>query len=506
MGRNMSYTSIGYYLLLAVILLAYYIVPGRIRWTVLLAGSLYFYWLLTGSPLLMGAFGAMILISYAFGLLIGRTRSKIALAAGIILSAAPLVTSKLLEIASTSIPGTGSAQDVLSKAGPAFPARLLSGAGLLSGGGLALPVGASFFTLQMIAYLADVYQGKVSAQKDPFRYALFISFFPQIIQGPIPRYAQLADQLFVPHKLSERNIMKGFHLIVWGFFLKFMIADKAGIIVDTVFSKPEVYKGMYVFVAGCLYSIQLYTDFMSCVFLSRGAARFMGIDVIDNFAQPYLAVSIRDFWRRWHISLSAWLRDYIYIPLGGSRRGKLFKYVNLTLTFIVSGIWHGGSVKFIFWGLLHAFYQIAGEFTIKARDKGYALLRIEKNSYLWHIIKSAGTFLLVMPAWIIFRARDLGTGLRMILSMATVHNYWIFWNNTLYTLGLGWKEWSVLKHSIIVLLAVSCLRTKYSLSDMIMKQHLIVRWTILIGAILLIMIYGTYGFGYDAKAFIYGGF
>ena len=155
---------------------------------------------------------------------------------------------------------------------------------------------------------------------------------------------------------------------------------------------------------------------------------------------------------------------------------------------------------------MHAFYQIAGEFTIKARDKGYALLRIEKNSYLWHIIKSAGTFLLVMPAWIIFRARDLGTGLRMILSMATVHNYWIFWNNTLYTLGLGWKEWSLLKHSIIVLLAVSCLRTKYSLSDMIMKQHLIVRWTILIGAILLIMIYGTYGFGYDAKAFIYGGF
>ena len=168
----MSYTSIGYYVLLAVILLAYYIVPGRIRWTVLLAGSLYFYWLLAGSPFLMGAFGAMILISYVFGLLIGRTGSKIVLAAGIILSAAPLVTSKLLEIASTSIPGTGSAQDVLSKAGLAFPARLLSGAGLLSGGGLALPVGASFFTLQMIAYLADVYRGKIKAQKDPFRYAL----------------------------------------------------------------------------------------------------------------------------------------------------------------------------------------------------------------------------------------------------------------------------------------------------------------------------------------------
>ena len=229
-------------------------------------------------------------------------------------------------------------------------------------------------------------------------------------------------------------------------------------------------------------------------------------DLIDNFAQPYFATSVRDFWRRWHISLSAWLRDYIYIPLGGSRKGKIRKYVNLALTFLVSGIWHGGSVKFIFWGLLHAFYQITGDLTRGIRDKGYSLLRISKDSYLRHIIKSAGTFLLVMPAWIIFRAPDLKTGLDMIRSMFTVRNYWIFWDDTLYTLGLGWKEWSVLKHSIVILFVVSFLRTRGHLAERFMKQHLIVRWAVCIGAILIIMIYGTYGFGYDAKAFIYGGF
>ena len=484
----MSYTSILYYVLLAVILLVYYIVPDRIKWTVLLAGSLYFYLLLAGSSVLMCAFLAMILVSYVFGILVGKTGSRAVLAAGIILSAAPFVTWKVLEVASSSATGAVKAEMMFSEAG------------------IALPVGASFFTLQMIAYLADIYKGRAEVQKNPFRYALFISFFPQIIQGPIPRYSQLADQLFTPHRLRASNIAKGSYMILWGFFLKFMIADKAGIIVDTVFKRPDYYRGMYVFTAGCLYSIQLYTDFMSCVFLSRGTARFMGIDLIDNFAQPYFATSIRDFWRRWHISLSTWLRDYIYIPLGGSRKGKIRKYVNLALTFLVSGIWHGGSVKFIFWGLLHAFYQITGDLTRGIRDKGYSLLRISKDSYLRHIIKSAGTFLLVMPAWIIFRAPDLKTGLDMIRSMFTVRNYWIFWDDTLYTLGLGWKEWSVLKHSIVILFVVSFLRTRGHLAERFMEQHLIVRWAVCIGAILIIMIYGTYGFGYDAKAFIYGGF
>ena len=477
----MNYTKVIYYPFFAVLLLVYYCLPGKFRWCVLLAGSMAFYWMAVKNPLLIGAFLAMIVLSYGFGVLIGRTRSKAVMAAGIILTAAPLLAFKATEYgALSSFIGGGS--------------RLI------------LPLGASFFTLQMIAYLADIYKGKIPAQKNPLKYALFISFFPHIIQGPIPRYSQLGAQLTEPHRFESENLVRGFHLILWGVFLKFMIADKAGVVVDTVFANTARYQGMYVLTAGALYSIQLYTDFMSCTYMSRGAARCTGIDVISNFDHPYFATSIKDFWRRWHISLSTWLRDYVYIPLGGNRRGKFFKYVNLVLTFAVSGIWHGGSLKFLFWGLLHAFYQIAGEFTYRVRECLYSAAKIEKTSYLKHIIKSAGTFFLAMTAWIIFRADSLRQALEMIRSMFTVHNYWIFWDDSLFTLGLEWKEWGVLLHSMALLFVISYVQTKLSVSSWILRQHVIVRWSIYIGAVLTVMIFGTYGFGYDAKDFIYGGF
>lgn len=510
----MNYTSVLYYAFLAALILLYYIVPDRAKWPVLLAGSLVFYRLLVGNTLMFAAFLLMIAASYGFGLLIERSSAKRSpaaegspvskgahvakgspaskglLAAGILVTAAPLIAFKVSE--------SGSAH--FANVAAHVPAPFSSGKSLL------LPIGASFFTLQMIAYLVDIYRGKISAQRNPLRYALFISFFPQIIQGPIPRYEQLGEQLFTPHKFDSRNLVRGFHLILWGFFLKFMIADKAGVVVDTVFGNAKMYKGVYVLVAGALYSIQLYADFQSCTTLSRGAAKCLGIDVINNFDHPYLATSIKDFWRRWHISLSTWLRDYVYIPAGGSRRGTFRKYLNLVLTFAVSGIWHGGSFKFLFWGLLHAFYQITGDFTMKARDRVYELLRIDRDSYLRHIFKSAGTFFLAMTAWIIFRAGSLRTALQMILSMFTVRNYWVLWDDSLLTLGLDWKEWSVLLHSIALLFVISLLQTKGSVSAWILRQHIIVRWTVYIGAVLAVMLCGTYGFGYDAKAFIYGGF
>ena len=198
--NSMTYTSFFYYALLAVVILLYYIVPGRIKWTVLLAGSMVFYWFLVKSPVMMGAFLAMILISYVFGILIRKTGSKAVLTAGIILSAAPLALSKALEITATSILHA-------------------------ERGGIVLPVGASFFTLQMIAYLVDVYKKEIKAQRNLLKYALYISFFPHIIQGPIPRYDQLAKQLYTPHKFCEQNIVEGFYMILWGFFLKYMMRD-----------------------------------------------------------------------------------------------------------------------------------------------------------------------------------------------------------------------------------------------------------------------------------------
>ena len=194
-----------------------------------------------------------------------------------------------------------------------------------------VPVGIAFWSMQLIAYSVDIYKDEIEPEKNFLKFLLFVSFFPQIIQGPIPRYAQLSGQLTEGKRFDECKFVKGFMLVLWGFFLKLCIADKAGIIVDTVFNNYPAYCGMYVLVAGVLYSLQLYANFLACTSITQGISGLFGISIISNFNHPYFSASIKDFWRRWHISLSSWLRDYVYIPLGGSRKGRLRKFINLLI-------------------------------------------------------------------------------------------------------------------------------------------------------------------------------
>lgn len=312
----MTYVSLGFYLFLALILLVYFIMPLRFRWVVLLAGSAAFYILLSGDgfPVLL----LTLLLSYGAGLLLAFLKER---------SPKPVLLQRIVLAVSVFL--------VMA------PWFVIKNGGFLLGNtnwGLIVPLGISFYTLQIVSYLADVHSGRISVQKNPAKYALFVLFFPQIVQGPIPRYAQLADQLYEGHLFDEKQFVKGMQLILWGFFLKFLIADRASIVVNVIFENPSQYQGSYVLVAAVLYSIELYADFLSCVTLSQGIAGLFGIGLTDNFLRPYFATSIKDFWRRWHISLSTWLRDYIYIPLGGSRKGKLRKYGNLLITFAFSGI------------------------------------------------------------------------------------------------------------------------------------------------------------------------
>ena len=297
-------------------------------------------------------------------------------------------------------------------------------------------MGLSFFTMQVLAYLIDIYKGKIEPQRDFLKYALFLSFFPQILQGPIPRYEQLQHQLVEGHRFDETEFTKGFMLIIWCFFLKFMIADKAKIVVDTIFGNPEIYSGFFVLVGGTLYSIQLYADFLSCTTLAQGVSQMFGIHLAENFNHPYFATSIKDFWGRWHMSLSFWLRDYVYIPLGGSRHGTLRKYLNIIATFFVSGIWHGNGLNFVFWGMMHAFYQISGDLSRGARDSFVELLGIPRDSGARKSISRICTFFLAMTAWIMFRAASLPQGLLMLKSMFTTYNPWIFFDDSLLRLGL----------------------------------------------------------------------
>ena len=478
----MSYISLEYYLLVVAALIIYYILPAGKRWIALLLGSAAFYCLVSADKVKLCLFISTIILSYLGALYIERVTERrqklLILWCTIILTAVPLLLFK----------------------GRAF--LPFSG---LKNTSLIVPVGLSFYTLQIIAYLADVYRGKTKAQRDPFKYALFISFFPQIIQGPIPRYEQLGEQLLKGNSFRLENIVRGCQLITWGFFLKLMIADKAAVAVNEIFDNYKMYAGTYVWVAGILYSLQLYTDFLSCTTIAQGVAGLFGIKIADNFHHPYFAVSVQDFWRRWHMSLSSWLKDYVYIPLGGSRAGKLRKYINLFLTFIVSGFWHGEGHRFIFWGILHACYQIFGALTVKWRDRLYETLSMPKGTFAWKLYRTIGTCFWVMIAWIIFRAEGLRAGLHMIRSMFTVYNPWILLNGALNSI-MPYQQWELLAASLLVLFVVSRVQEKMSVRDWIARQHITIRWGLALGCIAVIVIFGTYGFGYDAQAFIYGGF
>ncbi len=485
----MVYISLKFYVFTGGLLLLYYLCPMRFRWLVLLAGSLGFYYRISGKS--WWVFAVSLCAGYGMGILLEQVRERREkrpgqrdrwiLACCIAATVLPLVITKN---------GNFLLRSLLHK--KPYP--------------WIIPLGMSFYTLQMAAYLADVYSGKTKAQRNLGKFALFVSFFPQIVQGPIPRYGQLGPQLYVGHGFDETGFCKGLLRIVWGFFLKLMIADKAAVVVNEVFGNWEAYRGGYVLVAGVLYSIQLYADFLSCVCLARGTAELFGIRLPENFRSPYRAESVKEFWGRWHISLSSWLRDYIYIPLGGNRKGRLRKWLHIFVVFTVSGIWHGAGYKYLFWGWMHGAYQVCGELTGGLQNRLFQVLGFPESGRGRVWLRRAGTWFWVMVAWIIFRAGSLRQGLRMIHGMFTVYNPWIFFDDSLLRLGLSWKEWGVLLVSAAVLWKADRMQEQSDVRERILRQPLVVRWGLSLAAVAGIMVFGSYGFGFDAADFIYGGF
>ena len=483
----MTFISLKFYAFLIVVIAAYYVIPIKYRWYSLLAGSMAFYWYVTNQSVV--AFTVLVglaFVSWFFGKYLAEQNERnkaIFAVVAIGLVAIPLLLLKGSQLLLHFFPGVSTP------------------------GWWIAPVGLSFYTLQLVSYCVDVYKGKIEPEKNFLKFLLFASYFPQIIQGPIPRYSQLENQLIEGHKFDDRKFVKGFMLILWAFFLKMCIADKAAIVVNTIFSNYQVYGGLYALVGGILYSFQLYADFLSCTSFAQGFSNLLGIDLVDNFSRPYFANSIKDFWRRWHISLSSWLRDYVYIPLGGNRKGQYRKYLNIIIVFAISGFWHGDGIKFIFWGVLHGVYQVAGELLLPVRRRINELMGINADSSIGNGIKAVGTFFLVMLGWIIFRADSLSVGLSMIKSIFSVHNIWILTGTYLFELGLGWKEFFILILCLIVLLSVSIAQELgIVIRDRILEHNIVVRWTIYIITIVFIMLFGTYGWGYDSQAFIYGGF
>lgn len=371
---------------------------------------------------------------------------------------------------------------------------------------LIYPLGISFYSLQAAAYLIDVYRGKYSPEKRFWLFALFMSFFPIIIQGPISRYPQLAPQLAEPHELRYRNLSYGAQLALWGYFKKMVVADRAGILVDQVYNNPGQYHGLVIVVAAMLYFMQLYSDFSGCVDICRGVSEMLGIELAENFRRPLLSVGIRDFWKRWHISLCSWLREYLYFPLGGSRRGRVRKYLNIMIIFAVSGLWHGTGLNYLVWGMLHGLYLVIAGLIVDGRSRR---ANTAERRELPRPVRQIGCFILLFGTGHIVRTPGLHTGLRMAAAAFRGFSLSTLWDGTLLTLGLDGPDMLVLLIGLGLMLAVALWQEKHDsmlLRDQLAKMVLPVRWSLWLVGLLCVLIFGIYGPGYSSAQFIYMGY
>lgn len=374
-----------------------------------------------------------------------------------------------------------------------------------------MPLGISFYTLQSLGYMIDVYRGKEAAEKNFLRYALFVSFFPQLVSGPIQRAGGLLPQLRNCDKINTwdlNRICSGLTLALWGYFQKLVIADRADIFVTEVYRNFSALGSVELALAAILYSVQIYCDFSGYSLIAIGTARAMGFELTENFNVPYFSSSIKEFWRRWHISLSTWFRDYLYIPLGGSRCSKLKQYRNLMITFVVSGLWHGANWNFIVWGLIHGAYQVAADLTKPLRAKIQKCFQVNRDCFSYKFGQILITDALVCVAWVFFRMDSAMNAVRLLLRIFTKPDFWVLHNGSLFNYGLNHSQMTILVLAIAILFIFDLLRyTKGMSIDVVLaKQNTWFRWLTVYIILFMIVIYGVYGSTYNAASFIYSQF
>ncbi|MBD5644395.1 MBOAT family protein [Clostridium botulinum] len=365
-----------------------------------------------------------------------------------------------------------------------------------------LPVGISFYTFQALSYTIDVYRGNIKFEKNLGKYALFVSFFPQLVAGPIEKSKDLLNQFNEKHIFDYNRVKNGLVLMLWGFFQKVFVSDRLAILVDTVFNTPSNYKGLEIIVASVFFAIQIYCDFSSYSNIARGAAEVMGFDLSLNFKQPYFSKSIQEFWRRWHITLGAWFKDYLYIPLGGNKCSKWRRYFNNMVVFLISGLWHGAAINFIIWGGLHGFYIIIGDMLKPLKEKIINNLKIKTNVFSFKLFQTLFTFILVDFSWIFFRANSFSEAKLLIKNMF-YFNPWIFTSNSIYNLGLDQNDFKMSILGILIVFIIDSIARNKDIRVELSNQNIVFRWAIYLSAIFFVLILGIYGAGYDANQFIY---
>lgn len=487
----MLFNSAHFIVFFPIVILVYYVLPQRGRYLWLLAASYYFYMSWNPKYIVLLLFSTA--VTYASGRLLAAakntTRRKLIVAASFILNLGVLFYFKYV----------GMAADILVRVLGKLHIYLT-----IPSFDVVLPVGISFFTFQALSYTVDVYRGEIYAEKNFFRYALYVSFFPQLVAGPIERSKNLLKQLAVPKTFEFERARDGFLLMLWGYFLKLVLADRIAIVVNTVYNNHTEYQGWYFIVATVLFAFQIYCDFAGYSTIAIGAAKILGVRLMENFDAPYTAQSVAEFWRRWHISLTSWFRDYLYIPLGGNRKGKLRKNANRLIVFLASGLWHGASIHFVVWGGINGLYQIIGETLMPVRERLIRLFRLNPDSFGFRLYRTLVTFVLVDLSWVYFRAEGFRAANTIVRSMVTAKNPWVLFDGSLYTLGLDGPNFRLMIVSIFILLAADIAkRCGITIREKIIEQDYLFRWVFIACAVVFILLFGVWGPGYSAANFIY---
>ena len=402
----MTFNSWEFLLFYPIVALLYFVLPKRARWIMLLIASYYFYMCYQAELVFLIA--GTTLVSWLASRAIERSESRAVrrffLTLTLVVCFGVLFFYKYFNFLADSAVGV---------------ITLLGGQPTFTGLSLMLPVGISFYTFQTLSYVIDVYRGDVKTEKNFFFYALFVSFFPQLVAGPIERPDNLIPQLKEHHRFTQDNFVKGAKHMLVGFFKKVVVADTLALYVDAVYNAPTEATGLSVAIASLLFGVQIYCDFSGYTDIAIGCARIMGIRLMKNFDHPYMATSVKEFWSRWHISLSTWFKDYLYFPLGGNRRGTVRTYLNLMIVFMVSGLWHGANWTFVIWGALHGLYQCIGRFTFKKRQTILNNIGLSPDGRLVSWVRRVNTTLLVTLAWVFFRANSVTDASTLLRALFT---------------------------------------------------------------------------------------
>jgi len=473
----MLFNSIQFLLFFPLVTVLYFVVPQRWRWLLLLVASCVFY--MAWIPVYVLILFLIIGIDYTAGLQIEKSsgqRRHLFLAVSIAANVSLLAIFKYYAFLTDNF----SRLFHLFNSSLNFPVL-----------NLVLPIGLSFHTFQALAYTIEVYRGRQKAETHLGIYALYVMFYPQLVAGPIERPQHLIHQFKEEHRFDPAMVTSGLRLMLWGFFKKLLIADRLALLVNNVYNHPHSYSGVPLVFATYCFAYQIYCDFSGYTDIAIGAARVMGIDLVRNFNSPYAATSVQDFWRRWHISLSTWFRDYVYIPLGGSKGGELGTLRNLVIVFFISGLWHGASWTFAEWGLLHGLFIIV-------------FLQWSKHSHrfptpqAWAPIRQLlglfVTFNAVCFAWIFFRANSTTDAFWIVGHLFPLQN-----SQAVFNLGLSRGELLVSVAAIVVLEVVQYVGRNYDGAVILNNARLSFRWMAYYTLILAILLLGEFG----GQKFIY---